>query len=216
MSHAGLAKHVNTRDPTLRLRYDHASVARWIRDHAIPRDPVPEMICCILGERLGLDVRLADIGMVRGDARDRHPTLTSAIDRAAALWHGDARGRAPGALITGAKAAAPIWEWENPPEDEHVARPGDRRLDPADVAMLRRARARIAALLAERAAPLLRSAYDNQLGRELYRAVGGLAALAGVCAYDANEQPLSQRHLFTALRLAKASGDRHFGASIVA
>jgi hypothetical protein len=70
--------------------------------------------------------------------------------------------------------------------------------------------------LSDRAAPLLRAAYDNDLGRQLYRAVGGLAALAGVCAYDANQQPLAQRHLFTALRLAKASGDRQFGAYIVA
>lgn len=232
ISHTGLAKQLNTRGAELQLRYDHASVARWIRDHAIPRDPVPEMICQIIGERLSLDLRFADIGMVRGDARDRQPTLTGAIDRAAALWHGDAHGRTPKALVTGAKAAAPTWEWENPPEDENVARLGEHRVDPADVVMLRRARAhyqemyrrvggmpvraRITALLAERAAPLLRASYDNQLGRELYRAVGGLAALAGVCAYDADQQPLSQRHLFTALRLAKASGDRQFGAYIVA
>jgi len=65
-------------------------------------------------------------------------------------------------------------------------------------------------------APLLRSAYDNELGRHIYRAAGGLAALAGVCAYDADQQPLAQRHLFSALRLAKASGDREFGAYIVA
>ncbi|MFC0532070.1 hypothetical protein [Phytohabitans kaempferiae] len=232
ISHAGLAKQVNIRGIDLRLRYDHASVARWVRDHAIPRDPVPEMICTIVGERLGIDVTLADIGMVRGEAADRQPSLAGAIDRAAALWHGDARGRTPTTLITGAKAAAPIWEWENPPDDDHIARLGEHRVDPVDVAMLRRARghyqemyrrvggmpvrARITALLADRAAPLLRAAYDNDLGRQLYRAVGGLAALAGVCAYDANQQPLSQRHLFTALRLAKASGDRQFGAYIVA
>ena len=232
ISHAGLAKQLNIRGTHLRLRYDHASVARWVRDHAIPRDPVPEMIRALIAERLGISVTLADIGMVRGEAADRHPSLTSAVDRATALWHGDARGRTPTTLITGAKAAAPIWEWENPPDDDHIARLGEHRVDPVDVAMLRRARthyqemyrrvggmpvrSRITALLAERAAPLLRAAYDDDLGRQLYRAVGGLAALAGVCAYDANQQPLSQRHLFTALRLAKASGDRQFGAYIVA
>jgi hypothetical protein len=232
ISHAGLAKQLNIRGADLRLRYDHASVARWVRDHAFPRDPVPEMICTIIGERLGIDITLADIGMVRGEAADRQPSLAGAIDRAAALWHGDARGRTPTTLITGAKAAAPIWEWENPPDDDHIARLGEHRVDPVDVAMLRRARshyqemyrrvggmpvrARITALLVDRAAPLLRASYDNDLGRQLYRAVGGLAALAGVCAYDANQQPLSQRHLFTALRLAKASGDRQFGAYIVA
>lgn len=232
ISHAGLAKQLNVRGTHLRLRYDHASVARWIRDHAIPRDPVPNMICQVLGERLRIDVTVADIGMVRGESEDRQPSLAAVIDRAAALWHGDTRGRTPTALISGAKAAAPLWEWENPPEDDHVAQLGEHRVDPVDVAMLRRARShyqemyrrvggmavrtRITALLAERAAPLLRASYDNQLGRQLYRAVGGLAALAGVCAYDADQQPLSQRHLFTALRLAKASGDRQLGAYTVA
>src|SRR5262249_30271113 len=110
-------------------------------EHAIPRHRVPEMICHIIGERLGIDVTVADIGMVRGEAADRQPSLAGAIDRAAALWHGDARGCTPTALISGAKAAAPIWEWENPPEDDHIARIGEHRVDPVDVAMLRRARA---------------------------------------------------------------------------
>ncbi|WP_326550196.1 hypothetical protein [Micromonospora sp. NBC_01813] len=232
ISHAGLAKQVNIRSADLRLRYDHASVARWIRDHAIPRDPAPELICRIIAERLGVDVTLADIGMVRGEATDRLPSLAAAVEQGAALWHGDSRGRVPSRIFTGAKAAAPVFEWENPPEDDLIARLGERRVDTADVAMLRRARThfqemyrrvggmpvrpRITALLTQRAAPLLRASYDNALGRQLYRAVGGLAALAGVCAYDANQQPLAQRHLFTALRLAKASGDRQFGAYVVA
>jgi hypothetical protein len=41
LSHAGLAKQLNTRGAHLRLRYDHASVARWIRDHDLPRPTVP-------------------------------------------------------------------------------------------------------------------------------------------------------------------------------
>ncbi len=232
LSHAGLAKQLNLRGAHLGLRYDHASVARWIRDHAIPRDPVPEMICDIVSERLRLVITPSDAGMMRGEAADRHLPLTGAVDRAAALWQGDARGRTPSTLIAGAKAVAPIWEWENPPDDEHIARLGERRVDPADVTMLRRARAhyqqmyrrvggipvrpRIATLLTEHATPLLRASYDNQLGRDLYRAVGGLAAFAGVCAYDADQQPLAQRYFFTALRLAKASADRQFGAYIVA
>ncbi len=72
------------------------------------------------------------------------------------------------------------------------------------------------AFLNERGAPLIRSAYDDVTGRELYRAVGGLVALAGVCAYDANLQGVAQRYFFQALRMAKASGDRGSGGYVVA
>jgi hypothetical protein len=77
-------------------------------------------------------------------------------------------------------------------------------------------RPRIIATLTDQAAPLLRDAYDDPTGRQLFRAAGGLAALAGVCAYDADAQALSQRHLFTSLRMAKASADHGFGGYVVA
>jgi len=231
LSHARLARQLNALDAA--LRYDHASVARWIRDHAIPRDPVPVMICRIIGDRLGTPLTPADIGMTRDPAaRAGPPGLTKATDRATALWRGDQKGHTPASTVTGPQAIAPVWEWENPPEDDDVSHPGRRLVDPADVARLRHARARyqemyrrvggvpvkprIVATLTGLAAPLLRAAYDNARGRELYRAVGGLAALAGVCAYDADQQPLAQQHLLASLRLAKASGDRAFGAYVVA
>ncbi|MFY1623742.1 hypothetical protein ACN268_11105 [Micromonospora sp. WMMD735] len=230
LSHAGLAKQLNTLDD--RLRYDHASVARWIRDHAIPRDPVPVMICRIVGGRLGIPLTLADIGMTRGGDHTDPPGLPQVVDQAAALWRSDQKGHTRRSTVTGSQATAPVWEWENPPEDDDVSHLGHRRVDPTDISGLRNARARyqemyrrvggvpvkarVVATLTAQAAPLLRASYDNARGRELYRAVGGLAALAGVCAYDADQQPLAQRHLLTALRLAKASGDRAFGAYVVA
>ncbi|MEV4636407.1 hypothetical protein AB0J80_03550 [Actinoplanes sp. NPDC049548] len=232
LSHAGLAAKINDAAGNCRLRYDHASVARWIRDHAIPRDPAPELICAILGDRLGRDVTLADIGMHQVAAGDRPPTLRQATERAAAVWHGDARGRDPGSVLVGPPAISPVWEWENPPEDPDVSHDGHRKADPADVIYLQQVRthyqemyrrvggapvrARLLATLNEQAAPLLRGTYDNELGRRIYRAAGGLAALAGICAYDADQQPLAQRHLFAALRLAKASQDREFGAYVIA
>lgn len=233
LSHAGLARQINLAGSRYGLRYDHASVARWIRDHAVPRDPAPELICAILAVRLGRRVTVSDIGMRKHQAaEDRPPTLAQATDRAIAVWHGDARGRVPSSVLTGSQATFPVWEWENPPEDVDVSRAGYRKADPADVGSLKRAREhyqemyrrvggvpvrpRLLATLTEHTTPLLRSAYDNALGRRIYRAAGGLAVLAGICAYDADQQGLAQRHLFTALRLAKASKDRPFGAYIVA
>ncbi|MGC9670979.1 hypothetical protein ACNTMW_31080 [Planosporangium sp. 12N6] len=235
LSHAGFAARLNTCGESLGLRYDHASVARWIRDHAIPRSPVPSMICEVLGERLGVRLTLADIGMDRRATAGSNVPLNRAVDQATALWRGDLTRSADGVatkLLTGSDAVAPVWDWENPPDDRDVSRPGHRPVSMADVQRLRAARdryqemyrrvggvpvrPRIVHLLHSVGGPLLRAAYDNAVGRDLYRAVGGLAALAGVCAYDADQQPLAQRHLHHALRLAKASGDRGFGGYIVA
>jgi len=233
LSHAGLALRLNALGGPLGLRYDHASVARWIRDGAVPRIPVPDMICDLLGERLGMALTRADIGMDR-----REPvvaTLRQTTDRAAALWRGDftrTQSTVAARLVTGPAAIAPVWEWESPPDDRDVSRHGHRAVALVEVQRLKAARnhyqemyrrvggvpvrPRIVQVLHEEAAPLIHAAYDNAVGRELFRAVGGLAALAGVCAYDGDQQPLAQRYLHHALRFAKASGDRGFGGYVVA
>jgi hypothetical protein len=232
LSHAGLAKRINTLGADHGLRYDHASVARWIRDHAIPRDPAPALICQILGAALGMPLSRNDIGMTGALEQPTNVDLPRFVNGATALWRGDRKARTPGSAVTGAEAITPVWEWENPPEDSDIARPGERPVAQADIRALRRmrdryqemyrrvggvpVRPRLVASLNQRAAPLLHGAYDNAIGRELFRAAGGLAALAGVCAYDADQQPLAQRYLFGALRMAKASGAQAFGAYIVA
>ncbi|GAA0734639.1 hypothetical protein Drose_28950 [Dactylosporangium roseum] len=232
LSNAGLARRVNLLGAERRLSYDHASVARWIRDGAIPRDPGPDLICQVIGDALKTTVTRADIGMERRPTATASVPLPQLVERATALWRGDQRDKAAGPPATGADAVAPVWEWENPPDDVDVARAGRRHVDAADVQRLRQLRARyqemyrrvggvptrprLVAALNEHTAPLLRDAYDNRVGRELFRAAGGLAALAGVCAYDADQQGLAQRYLFGALRMAKASGDKRFGAYVVA
>jgi transcriptional regulator with XRE-family HTH domain/tetratricopeptide (TPR) repeat protein len=51
-------------------------------------------------------------------------------------------------------------------------------------------------------------------GKEIYRALGGVIAIAGVCAYDGDSQELSKSYLQRALMLAQASDDRAFGAYV--
>jgi hypothetical protein len=77
-------------------------------------------------------------------------------------------------------------------------------------------RARVLLFLNAETAPLLRGAYTDSTGRELHRAVGGLVAVAGICAYDSDAQGLAQRYFHQALRLAKASSDRAFGGYVIA
>lgn len=203
MSYVGLASRLNHDRNT---RYDHASVRRWIRDGAIPRGEGPKLICSVLGAALGRPLTLADIGMDRvrpGDLSDA--PLYTAIEQVAALWRGDhkqteavARTR----MLVGNAAVAPVFAWENPPDDIDVSHRGPLAVGAGDVArvcaardryeqMYRRVggvpvRPRIVAYLNTHVGPLVRGGYDDRTGRELLRATGGLVALAGIAAYDAS------------------------------
>jgi tetratricopeptide (TPR) repeat protein len=234
MSHEGLAARVNklgVRDG-ITLLYDHASVRRWIRDGTVPRGKVPELICEALSSRLGRAVLLADIGMARSAAGDSAPLATT-ISHVTAMWHSDRRtGRPDSSLVQGAPAVLPVFEWENPPDDLDVGHSGSSKVGPPHLSVLLAARARyeqmyrgaggipvrprLVAFLDSQAAPMIKGSYDDVTGRQLHRAVGGLTALAGVCAYDADRQGTAQRYLFHALRMAKASGDRGFGGYVIA
>lgn len=77
------------------------------------------------------------------------------------------------------------------------------------------ARPRILEFLREQAYPMLRGRFDERISSQLFRAVGGLVSLAGVCAYDARELDAAHQHYRYALRLAKASEDPEFVAYVV-
>jgi tetratricopeptide (TPR) repeat protein len=238
-SHAGFAARVNQRGRQhgIDLHYDHASVARWLRDHAVPRGRVPEIICEVLSSRLGRTITLSGTGLDRaGGDQAAEATLSQVVDRAAAFWRSEVRrARSPAGkpVLSGPAAVAPVFEWENPPDDQDVSRRhGHRTVAAADVLMIGEARARyeqmyrrvggipvrprVIEFLDSRVAPLLRDSYDNATGQRLMRAAGGLVAIAGICMYDTDRQAAAQMYFFDALRLAKASGDRGFGGYIVA
>ncbi|NLU72003.1 transcriptional regulator [Streptomyces sp. HNM0575] len=249
ISRAGLALRVNRlgAEHDVTLRYDHTAVARWVKGQR-PRGRVPELICEVLGARLERTLTLADIGMAgppgaqpassrpsgtAGEDDDGQATLGRFVERAAVSWRADEMhtySQGP-ALLTGAAAVAPVWEWENPPDDLDVSHKGKREVSGVDVALLHAARGhyehlyrnaggvatrpRVVGFLTGEVAPLLRGEYGDGTGRELFHAAGALAAVSGICAYDADEQGLAQRYFHQALRLGKASGDRLFGGYVV-
>ncbi|MEU2127656.1 transcriptional regulator [Streptomyces sp. NPDC018352] len=238
VSRAGLAAHVNRagRPRGLCLRYEHTAVARWLKGQR-PRGQVPDVICEVLGKRLTRPVSLDDIGMAAPGTGSPVPgsPLTGFVERATALWRCDEAQRAQAldpAAVTGTTAVMPVWEWENPPEDTDVSREGPTRVSMADIETLRAARthyelmyrraggiatrSRIVGFLNAETAPLLRGGYSDAMGRRLYRAAGGLVAVAGICAYDSDAHGLAQRYFHQALRLAKASGDRGLGGYVIA
>lgn len=234
LSHAGFAARVNERGTG--LHYDHASVARWVRDHAVPRGEVPELICEILSSRLGRVVTLSAAGLDRADTASGDPSLTQVVDSASARWRNDmkrADAGQPRSVLNGPAAIAPVFEWENPPDDLDVSsRTGRRVVTDADVALIGQARGRyeemyrrvgglpvrprVIGFLDVTVAPLMRESYDDATGRQLMRAAAGVTAIAGICLYDTDRQAAAQRYFFDALRLAKASGDRGFGGYVVA
>ncbi|MFI6860423.1 transcriptional regulator [Streptomyces sp. NPDC050421] len=238
VSRAGLAAHVNRAGRTrgLGLRYEHTAVARWLKGQR-PRGQVPDLICEVLGNRLGRALSLDDVGMASlgGHPPVQSSSLTGFVERATALWRSDDQQRphvvaAP--AVTGTTAVMPVWEWENPPEDADVSRAGPHRVGPADIATLRAARShyelmyrkaggvatrsRVVGFLNTETAPLLRGGYSDATGRQLHRATGALVAVAGICAYDSDAHGLAQRYFHQALRLAKASGDRGLGGYVIA
>lgn len=239
-SHAGFAARINEhgRRRGIDLHYDHASVARWVRDHGVPRGDVPEMMCEVISARLGRVVTLSAAGLDRrGADRAADVPLAQVVDQAAALWRSDVKRAATSGtgriVLGGPDAIAPVFEWENPPDEQDVSSGrGHRLVTAADVLMVRAARAtyeemyrrvggvpvrpRVTEFLNGQVAPLLRESYDDSTGRQLMRAAGGVVAIAGVCLYDTDRQAAAQRYFFDALRLAKASGDRGFGGYIVA
>lgn len=236
LSHAGLAARINDAGRHLGLRYDHASVARWIRDGAVPRHPTPDLICDILGARVGRTLLPGDLGM-GGRTSTSGLTLHRVVAQAKALWRADQRARAvaaPRTPLKGPEAVAPLFEWENPPPDLDISRSGARSIGPSDVQLVLAARThyeqmyrrvggvpvrpRLLAQLTMQISPMLDGAYDDRTGRQLFRAIGGLVAFTGVCSYDAEpqHQAVSQRYFFHALRMAKASGDKAFGGYVVA
>jgi tetratricopeptide (TPR) repeat protein len=237
ISHAGLAARVNAATATARrpTRYDHTAVARWIRDSGIPRGDAPEIICEIIGTKIGRVLSLSDIGMVRQGAVLGEADLPQAVDQVVALWRGDLSNKgflAGATMIDGPAAIVPVFEWENPPHEMDVSHRGPHTVSTEDVHLLKAARSRyeqmyrrvggvpvrprIVAFLNANVTPLLRGGHDDRTGQELFRAAGGLVALAGICAYDSDRQALSQRYLFHALRMAKASSNLAFGGYVVA
>lgn len=203
MSHDGLAARVNQAGKRhgLVLLYDHASVRRWIRDATVPRGQVPDLICEILSTRLSRTITLSDAGLDRCSPEDEGTPLVQVADAATALWRSDHKRAAAPYLAPptqGPAAIAPVYEWENPPDDLDVSRRAGPRVGREQVRALRAARARyegmyrvvggipararITEFLAVQVAPLIKGTYDDAIGRELFRAVGSLAALAGICA----------------------------------
>ncbi|WP_052595184.1 helix-turn-helix domain-containing protein [Luteipulveratus mongoliensis] len=134
--------------------------------------------------------------------------------------------------VSDLQVIASVWEWEFLPENPDASRSRGRRIGAADVEMLRSARTRyenmyrqvggvatigrVSSFLDQHATPLLHGTFTDKTGRGLHQAAASLAAVAGICAFDAADHDLARRYLHDALGLARTGGDRGLGCYVIA
>ncbi len=242
ISHAGLAHRVVTLAAGRGLpapRFNHASVARWLRGEQ-PRGRTPDLLAEVFTGLLGREVTRADLGMrpatLPPDLGLAYELdLDAAVTAATDLYGTDVHRRSMLArsAYTAVAYLVPALRWMTAPAAQLLDRPGSRRVGVANVTAIREvtatfrrldnlfgggyARTTVVQYLADEVAPLLREgAYTAALGRELFSAAAEMTLLAGWMAFDLEQHPIAQRYLIQALRLAHAAGDQALGGEILA
>lgn len=242
MSHAGLAHRVIALAAArghAAPRYNHASVARWLRGEQ-PRGATPDLIADVLSQALGRRVTRADAGLRPGASvadigLAYDSDLEAAIENATDLYGTDAARRAAlgRTAYTAVAYVVPALRWMTAPAASLTERSGRRRVGAANVAAIREvtatfrrqdnmfgggyARSTVVQYLADEVTPLLRhGSYTAATGRALFAAAAEMTLLAGWMAYDLEQHPIAQRYLIQALRLAQGGGDEALGAEVLA
>ncbi|MFD4665969.1 sporulation protein [Streptomyces halstedii] len=229
-----LAKHAGTETD-----YSHTSLANWCRRGMIPKWPVPTFVAQALGERLGRRVSLSEIGMGDAETPDADVGLDFPRDRADAVrvatsfWSFvNRRDFLTGSGFAVSAFTTPVTRWLVTPADEAADLADGKQVGRADLEELRDAadEARrwdskygggnwkansVTVCLQERAAPLLRGSFTDDVGRDLFSVTSELSRLAGWTAFDVGQHDVAQRHFIQALRLARAGGDVQLGCYVL-
>ncbi|MGC5663230.1 hypothetical protein ACN261_22925 [Micromonospora sp. WMMD723] len=237
-AHAAFARQVNHAGRAQgSWRYDAASVYWWLRGRR-PAEHVQLAMAETIARRLGRPVNITELGFVGTDLGDATypPTIRDAIEAAGGLWTLLAQrisSPTENQFHSGAALQAALaWRYDLP--DTRVTRQGEPSLTVADIQPLhllaehfadldRRhgggspyTRALMADLLARQVLPMLNGAYADTVGRDLMRASATLCGQLAFMSYDAGEHGVAQHHVTIALRLARAAGDRLYGAHLLA
>jgi hypothetical protein len=242
MSHKGLAGRVvglgaaRGQD----LRYNHSSVARWLRGET-PRQPAPAFIAEVLSAELGRTVTVADAGMAQREKLPNDAALqlsqrpSDSARLLQALAHDDLERRRAlleaGFDIVAFSSAA--LRWIVAPRTTLPAANGSRAIGAADIEDIREAirafrvldnrmgggriRPTVVDYLHGNIVPLLHNSHCvEEIRRSLFSAAAELTQLAGWQAYDLEQQGVAQRYLVQALSMARFAGDESLGGEIVA
>lgn len=234
LSQAALARQVNQmgrREYQLDLRYDTASVNRWLRG-AVPTAPVPSLIAAILSRRLGRSISIDDLVNPGADTLAFPEAPQEAAARSSALWRDIVRRRELLALPFVSSAGLDAgWRYAFGANTSVPAGLGTTRVGLSDVDRIVAAGADFAALdrrhgggharvwladyLEREALPLLNGSYTDDVGRSLFGAVAYLNQSGAYMALDDGDLAAAQRGFVQGLGLAKLSGDRALGSYIL-
>ncbi|GGO86789.1 sporulation protein [Wenjunlia tyrosinilytica] len=240
-SHKSLALRVNqlARASGIETDYSHTSVANWARRGMTPKWPIPKLLAQAIAERLGRPVRLEEIGMGEAEAPDANVGLdfprdpTDAIRTATSFWSSvNRRDFLAGSGFAASAFTVPVTRWLVSPADDTADHAGGRRVGRADLDELREAAddarrwdsrygggnwkaGSVTTCLRERATPLLRGSFSDDVGRDLFSVTAELSRLAGWTAFDVGEHEVAQRHFIQALRLARAGADVQLGCYVL-
>jgi hypothetical protein len=242
ISHAGLAYRVVTLAVHRGLpapRYNHASVARWLRGEQ-PRGRTPDLLAEVFTALLGRKVTREQLGMRAAAVPPDlglvyEHDLQAAIAAATDLYGTDVhrRNMLARSAYTAVAYVVPALRWMTAPAAHLTDRAGTRRVGTANVVAIREvtgtfrrldnlfgggyARTTVVQYLADEVAPLLREgSYTAETGRALFSAAAEMTLLAGWMAYDLEQHPIAQRYLIQSLRLAQAGADEALGGEILA
>ncbi len=204
-----------------------------------PRQPWPGLICQLLSRHLHEPVTLASLGwqMSAGalyapaDDGLHHPWAPpGAIASLREVLEAIGMDRRHFVVLTGTGLTAFAHDWLLDPERVAAAMRG-RRADHAvadDLERVAEARRRLDDALGGGAVfravredlrlvteILDNSSYTEDVGQRLYAVAAEFARLAGLLAYDSNQEALAQRYFMAGLRAAHSSGNRAVGANIL-
>ncbi|MFJ3946320.1 sporulation protein [Streptomyces griseoaurantiacus] len=240
-SHKALALRVNqlAHQAGFQTDYSHTSVANWCKRGMIPKWPVPKLLAQALGERLGRPVNLSEIGMGEAQTIDASVGLdyprdpADAVRVATSFWSFvNRRDFLAGTGFAASAFTTPVTRWLVAPFDENPDRCGGQQVGRNDLEELREAadHARrwdskygggnwkansVTDCLDQRATPLLRGSFSEEIGRELFSVTAELSRLAGWTAFDVGQHDAAQRHFIQALSLARAGGDMQLGCYVL-
>ncbi|MEU5695864.1 hypothetical protein [Actinosynnema sp. NPDC020468] len=216
---------------------DASRVRRWL-DGEQPRRPVPDLLAALFGERMGLPLAPADLGLVaRTPARDEVgwdggglvSTLQDFTRSDLMMKRRDVLGTTA-ALVTGAVLERRLGGWLRPLDRRAPAGVAAGRIGLAEIAEIESATATFWSWDARRGGGLYREAvvgqlkamtdlldfrYPAEIARRLYRSTADLARLAGWMSHDVGLQETGQQYFTLALHCAKQADDSRLGVEVL-
>ncbi|WP_156994027.1 hypothetical protein [Pseudonocardia acaciae] len=242
-----LGDRLNELGAALRLRahVHRRTPRRWVYAEGtratprVPREPWPALVCHLLHQRLGQQVKPDTFGWASPGSLSYVPAddgfadvwnTAGAVAALAQVVDADLMERRHFLALTGLSLTAVAHQWLFDPARVAASLLG-KRVDHAvvdDLEGVVAARRRMDdALGGGTLLPAVRedlrlvvsmlrnSAYHDDVGRRLYAVAAELGRLAGWLASDSKQPALAQRFFMAAVRSAHLSGDRAIGANIL-